>query len=1107
MKVACPYCHQLNLAEAINCQFCQKSLSFSAAEIDLPQLKTELQELKRQFSVRYDALQERIVLAEKQLNFLQEKNLAEKVQQIGVQTPLIHKTQEEKIIPPIIEEKTVKNPTIDIEKSKEKLEEKVQENIDFEAIKRREQERYEQQKRQQEEAEWLRRKKEQKRQEQAQQRQEINETLQNFFTTNLVGTFFAPLAQFWGYLQEVYELYKSKNQLPVFFMTLGGLLAILLGFGYLMQFISDYTFEIIKISGSVVAGFGLIGIGAYLHQKDEKYHDFGSALQGLGVSINYLIIYFLAFSEFFTFFNQSTVSFVLILLNTLIASYLAVRYETKVVLIISLFGGAFAPFYLQSTIISVIYFVYLWLLCLLTVVIALRLKWRTGGTLAFLVATVVFEFVILGGSFMNFLPLYTLTVLSMAFAYLFFYFTLFENKQQDGTWWAVLGTSLKETLTPQDIFTLASNGAVLVINLYNIYDAKLDALRPLSYIYLANAALWLAGFFVFRQSLTYRMQFIFMILAGAFLGFAAPYLFERNVAGLFWSVEGLALILCGYVFENLNVRREGYFILILGIAKIVFTFPDIWLNWQVVLWTDGFINLLSLGFVLIALKLLIDKYATQSNDLELQIRYVVHESLSFWLVAICWTILQFYFPVWSFNLSLVAVYGLLAWSYHQNLVLTRWVAFLHLGFLVWAYLLSVQITGNLIFRFQTRPAQIAAVELFLSLWFLQFFYEKVLPMLAHDTLKKTINKDAGFQTTFVFREIFYLAVPLLLLPSVQRFYPQYMPLALWVAVFLAFIVAELSKKKLVKVELHILLPIATIGLFQLLTETTQDAAYLGQLQTNTLISGLASVALLVGVTVYDKGFVNEGLYKQNPENRFWAYHYTNSYLFYHLIAIWILLVLNWNNRLFGLAILVPTLYIGVVMLLHKKVIPLFDNYKLFYRLGTFLLVFSALGYFISSTPVVALTHSTFIKILLLVFVVACLLVYGFIAYSKEKHYPMDTHQLPIVWTIDLYLVHSCLVLVYMGVFRYLYADWTVVWFTITLTLHAIVLLFNSAFKTYKTLLNLSIAFFALAILKLYFLDMLNYTTKDKVIVFMGIGVMMLVGSYLFMKVKEKIQGE
>jgi hypothetical protein len=82
---------------------------------------------------------------------------------------------------------------------------------------------------------------------------------------------------------------------------------------------------------------------------------------------------------------------------------------------------------------------------------------------------------------------------------------------------------------------------------------------------------------------------------------------------------------------------------------------------------------------------------------------------------------------------------LLAWSYHQNLLVTRWVAFLHLGFLVWAYLLSVQSTGNLIFRFQTRPAQIAAVELFLSLWFLQFFYEKVLPLLAHEQLKKDIS--------------------------------------------------------------------------------------------------------------------------------------------------------------------------------------------------------------------------------------------------------------------------------------------------------------------------------------------------------------------------------
>jgi len=48
-----------------------------------------------------------------------------------------------------------------------------------------------------------------------------------------------------------------------------------------------------------------------------------------------------------------------------------------------------------------------------------------------------------------------------------------------------------------------------------------------------------------------------------------------------------------------------------------------------------------------------------------------------------------------------------------------------------------------------------------------------------------------------------------------------------------------------------------------------------------------------------------------------------------------------------------------------------------------------------------------------------------------------------------------------------------------------------------------LTYFILAFVKLFWKDMANFETVQKIIVFMVIGVLMLVGSYLFMRFREK----
>jgi hypothetical protein len=68
------------------------------------------------------------------------------------------------------------------------------------------------------------------------------------------------------------------------------------------------------------------------------------------------------------------------------------------------------------------------------------------------------------------------------------------------------------------------------------------------------------------------------------------------------------LVFCGFNFRLLGVRQEGYLVLLIAFVQIFISFGEILDNWGVRLWTDGFINLLSLGVIFGVLKLLLNHY-------------------------------------------------------------------------------------------------------------------------------------------------------------------------------------------------------------------------------------------------------------------------------------------------------------------------------------------------------------------------------------------------------------------------------------------------------------------------------------------------------------------
>lgn len=579
----------------------------------------------------------------------------------------------------------------------------------------------------------------------------------------------APVAQLKDYAMEVFLHYKSQNKLPVFFMTLAGIVALLFGFGYLMQFATSPVYKVLKVSASFGAVAWIVLWGAGLVRKHEKYREFGSALMGLGISLNYLILYFLSDPAEFPVLATKGVSLLLILANSVLATWLALRYETKIVAVLSLLGGAFAPFYLHTAMISGFYFAYLWLLCASSIYVAHRIGWKPLAHLAFYVAAAVTEWVVFVEPGVISVPVFA--VLLHAFAGLFLYYTLFERSNP------------KFMMAREDIFMMVATLSLFLLNLFLLFDGH-NASQSLGLIYLADGAVFIAGFFLLRGRLHPHMQALAFGLAATFAGFAIPALWGQHLMGAFWAVEGMALVFCGFTFSLPSVRKEGYVLLLVALARIAWTFQEIVQSWGEVLWTGGYGNLLVLGLLAHGLKVLLDKHLRANHDFERKIAYGLFEGLSFWAAASLLIAGFFYLDEYTANLAPILLLGLVYWGYSNGLKLTERLGMLLFGLLVWAYLDSAETVGSYRFTHQTLAGKLALVEGLGLLWFLQTYYERLMP------------ENPRLLLMAFLREVFYVMVPLIWLPSVARHFPGYLPLALVISAAMSFVMSELLRKKM-----------------------------------------------------------------------------------------------------------------------------------------------------------------------------------------------------------------------------------------------------------------------------------------------------------------------
>lgn len=585
-----------------------------------------------------------------------------------------------------------------------------------------------------------------------------------------------------------YTQYKEEGKLPIFFMTIAGIVALLAGIGYLMQYTLDRlgTYEeVVKIGAGYLSAIFFIIVGIRLHRQ-EHLREYASSLISLGIVINFAMIYFMTDLGEFPALSSAGLGFVLIILNTLFGIALALRYQARIIALLFLLGGALAPFYLNTTSDGSFYYFYLWLIALAACFVSVKIEWKPLLVITFLLSSVLLEVVVFANApdALHFIIYYHI------FAYLFFYFLLTDNFRK-----------IKEKLVATDSFLLVINSALLIFNLYqvNMPDQLLVGL-----LFIANAAMVGIVLWQIWLKIAQGLKFAFVTLAAAFLALAIPLLVNQLLMGLLWSVEALLLIAMGFSFRLLLVRRLGYLILLAGVYSLLQVSTLIIDEWQLTLWHDGLLNFTLLGGVIIALTGILKKYKDRLELFENDFFKFCRELIPVWLMLLYYVVVFFYLPEWGYNLAIIPLLGLLWWSKKFTTHATDVFGYAQLILLAIGFAISVSETDSLLLLDQSLPAQIAIYEMILVFWLLH----KYQVMIGAE------SKDAAF-IGWLLRSTFFALLPVLFLNFMLKLVPDYFSIALWISFLGVYFLYRQLKLKVFTVELYLILVLAFFfSLFQ-----------------------------------------------------------------------------------------------------------------------------------------------------------------------------------------------------------------------------------------------------------------------------------------------------
>ncbi|WP_444928464.1 DUF2339 domain-containing protein [Microbulbifer sp. SSSA002] len=883
---------------------------------------------------------------------------------------------------------------------------------------------------------------------------------------SLLDPLLQPVSRVWDSLISFYRHYHSQGKAPVFFMTAAGILALVFGFTYLLQFsFNTYLGPTGKvILGFLVAAATTVG-GVVFRRRMPHMADYGSGLIALGVILLYLCGYF---AGPYYQLVPIPIGVGLLVVTTGLSYLLALLFETRVVSMVTLLGGACMPLVANHFDPSaVIYLSYLLVLAFAMLHLSKLIRWRQLALVTMALSAGMLEFSI--ARLDEAASPWSLLLILHGFFYGFTHYIL-------------AGLSDRE-LDKRRLGMLVANLVLFIHISWSLAPSAnaLGILWLLNLIPWAVLAIYTSQLFGYRSNGDSARSVLAMALlhSGLLAGLAFLALCSPEFLGGVWCLEGLMLVYLGAHFGFISVRSEGY--IALALAGITLFFQALaWVAESLVpapvllsLEPDaGWINWLTLCAAAFALTRLLRYSAEKLTPREHYFTRVSDHAFALLLSASFLLSVGIIWPEGMWLLAPLPMVFLIWRGQRINSRLSEWFGLWHYLLLFIPLLASAAVVGNLHFYDQIPYGKIASIEAFLGLWLIAELYHHL------------DIRSPGRELALKLRKLFYALLPVIALPTILYKASDYFTMALWLSSAIALFLYTQLRMAHLKLELRILLASASLVAIGgcLLRE-------FGDWQ------GMAMGGLLLGIGSFI-GFLSlgQGL-KRHPSGRDWqqAIHRALKPLFplafYYYAAV--LLIIGYAlSRDFALSLLLTQCYFASLFFFMPRLAPLRNQLTPIYLLTLCLFGLITFGQIIA---VINQSHTAqwVGAYNLFSLGIAILLVYYKSLASKA------------VWPgkrmTSLWLVHIAAAIIYIALLAQLLDTMWLPAVSFALVAHATLLLFQSLKPDTQQLLKLSLILYGVATLKIVLWDMQDFSLIQKIVVCMLVGLCMLGAAFQYQR--------
>jgi len=526
------------------------------------------------------------------------------------------------------------------------------------------------------------------------------------YVVSSLSAFSSPVQELFQRVVALYHHYQKQGKAPVFLMTVGGLVTLTLGFGYLLQYSFNSLFnDTLKVISGFVIGGVVITLGVFLSKKKTEFRDYAASVIALGLVFNYLTAYFIG-----PYFNivSETSGFILLLLITGVSFLLAVIYETRIISALTLIGGVFMPFIVgDAESAGGVFLAYLLILSFANLYLSRRINWPALSQATFFLSLSVIEFI---GISEAMYPLVAIALLS-GFFYAYTYY------------WSFNGLQVKKSLTNNNLTILIANTFYFI---YVVLQIQVDA-AFIAGVFAFHAVVLM---FVIRslKLMATLIAPVYLLMSGLLIAVAVFVLLPADIASIVWAVEGLSMLYIGFRYSHKAIRAEGSVIFIIAMVSLL---------WHILIAFDRFfvsvddsgvvwqwVNLSAFGLLSFIAYRIVQYSAADATTVELKSAFILNEIFTFWggvflslLIVLnmssAMAVMAFVPMVWCFYRA----------SKHR-LIFAQ----------VTGYALVLAFVGQIVYGvFYSYPASyvvsqqgvfswIAAIELLAFMWGMKFYY-------------------------------------------------------------------------------------------------------------------------------------------------------------------------------------------------------------------------------------------------------------------------------------------------------------------------------------------------------------------------------------------------